>query len=388
MKEKTSAFKVGGRIEPPYFLDREKEIEALAHDALTLSQNNVVIGPRRFGKTALLHAVRRRVGDKMLGVYANCLPMTCRASFHDRIVEAALDVYEHRHGKGRRLLATWRDVLKKPVLGMRDRLEEIGGSLEGVGAVRLKFRTREADEESLLHAALDFLERFASEQGQNVLLILDEFQSLATFGDSLFALLKDKMDNQRHVAYLFSGSSLGILQEVFGREGRSPLYQMVGRLFLDEIEPSRVGSFYRARLKEVHQASITDEAVARVVRLVGGVPYYFQKLGVEIERRVLMSATKTIGKHDVEEAFTAILEELSSDFQERWITRFSDQQRSILEALAARPGTLTEIAAAMGSLPENLTYNLKRLRSAMILSREGRTYRITDPVFAAWLRAF
>jgi AAA+ ATPase superfamily predicted ATPase len=387
MMEKTSAFKVGGRIEPPYFLDREKEIQALAHDALTLSQSNVVIGPRRFGKTALLHAVQRRVKNKMLSVYANCLPMTCHTSFHDRVVGATLDAYERQHGKGRRLLATWRDVLKKPVLGMRDRLEEIGGSLEGAGAVRLKFRTREADGGNLLEAAFDFLESFASEQRQNVLLILDEFQSLASFGDSLFALLKDKMDNQRHVAYLFSGSSLGVLHEVFGREGKSPLYQMVGRLFLDEIEPSRVGSFYQARLENVYQASITDEAVAHVARLVGGVPYYFQKLGVEIERRVLVSATKAIGKQEVKEAFAAILEELSSDFQERWITRFSDQQRSILKALAAGPGTLTEIAAVMDSPPENLTYNLKRLRSAMILSREGKTYRITDRVFAAWLHA-
>ena len=59
------AFKVGGRIEPPYFVDREEELARLVHDALTLSQSNVVIAPRRFGKTALLRAVEARVSREM-----------------------------------------------------------------------------------------------------------------------------------------------------------------------------------------------------------------------------------------------------------------------------------------------------------------------------------
>ena len=150
---------------------------------------------------------------------------------HDRLVEAALSAFAKRHGKARRLLATWRDVLRKPVVGMREVLEEIGGSIEGVGSIRLKFRTREVDEPALLAAALDFPERLAEEWGERILVILDEFQALAGLDGHLFSLFKERMESQRRVVYLFSGSSLGLLTEVFGREGRSPLYQMAGRLF-------------------------------------------------------------------------------------------------------------------------------------------------------------
>ena len=117
------AFKVGGRLAPPYFVDREEELARLVHDALSLSQSNVVIAPRRFGKTALLRAVEARVSREMPAAYVSCLGMLRVVDFHDRLVEAALSAFAKRHGKARRLLATWLDVLRKPVVGMREVLE-------------------------------------------------------------------------------------------------------------------------------------------------------------------------------------------------------------------------------------------------------------------------
>ncbi|MFQ6118116.1 MAG: ATP-binding protein, partial [Candidatus Bipolaricaulia bacterium] len=343
------------------------------------------MAPRRFGKTALLQAVQSRLADRSLAAYVNCLAVTGSPTFHDRVVEELLAVCEERFGRARLLLATWRDVLKRPVLGMLERLDEIGGSIKYVGEIRLKFRTREVDERKLLESTFDFLEEFAQEQGESVVLILDEFQALASFGELIFPLFKEKMDEQQRVTYIFSGSSLSLLSEVFGREGKSPLYQMVGRIFLQEIEPSIMKDFVRRRLEEVHGVDITDEALALVSNLVGGIPYYVQKLGLELERQLLFAGEKTIEVSDVEAAFTNLLNELETDFQERWTTRFSEQQRAILHALSGGPATSSEIAERIGTDAENLTYNLRRLQGAMILTKEDSRYRITDRVFAAWL---
>ncbi len=380
------AFKVGGKVEPPYFVDREEELAVLTHDARTLSQNNVVIAPRRFGKTALLRAVEARLSEEMLAAYIPCLGILGPVGFHDRIVERVLTAFARRYGKGRTLLATWRDLLKKPVLGMRDRLEEIGGSVKGVGAIRLKFRTHEVDERALLEAALDFPERFGTEQGERIVLIMDEFQALASFGEELFPLLKEKMEGQTRVGYLFSGSSMRLLRDLFGREGESPLYQMVGRLFLGEIAGRKVRTFYRRRLRDVHDVEITDGALTRVTERVGGIPYYFQKLGVELERGIVIGGKRKITAKDVDQGFVRLLEELSADFQERWETRFTDQQRAILRKLAAAPMSVSEVARALEVSPPNLSYNLSRLTEAMILTKEERKYRITDRVFTVWLR--
>jgi len=383
--QKIPAFKVGGRIAPPYFVDREETLERLVHDASTLSQSNVIIAPRRFGKTALLHAVQANLADRMLTAYVNGLAVTNAAAFHDRVVEGVLTAYEQRHGRVRRLLATWRDVLKKPVLGMFEQLEEIGGSIRELGSIRLKFRTQEVDERRLVESTFDFLEGFAQEQEESLLLIVDEFQALAAFGDLVFPLFKAKMDAQQRVTYLFSGSSLGLLMDVFGREGSSPLYQMVGRIFLDEIDPSIMADYVRERLKAVHGVTIAEEGLTALSRQVGGIPYYVQKLGLELERKILVEKTSTITASDVESAFEDLLNELDTDFQERWTNRFSDQQRAILRALSLGPARSSEIADHINSPPENMTYNLRRLRGTMIIKKEDGAYRITDRVFAAWL---
>lgn len=217
-------------------------------------------------------------------------------------------------------------------------------------------------------------------------MILDEFRALAGMDGRLFSLLKERMESQRRVAYLFSGSSIGLSSEIFGREGKSPLYQMVGRLFLGEIPKEHVHRYYRERLREVHGVDITEEALRRVAERVGGIPYYFQKLGLELEREIVFARKRKITAGDVERAFRSLLEELGGDFQERWQTRFSDQQRAVLKVLARRPHTLTGVARELGLPPPNLTYSLNRLSEALVVTREEKSYRITDRVFAAWLR--
>ena len=381
-----AAFKVGGRIEAPYYIERPDIEGTLLRDVRTLSQSAVIMAPRRFGKTALLQRLCAQLGDAMLAPYVNCLPLHRAAAFHDRIVEAVLGAFESRHGKTRRLLATWKDIIKRPVIGALKRLEEVGGSVQSVGSVRLRFRTQEADEDELLRAALDFPERFAEEQNETVLLALDEFQTLSALGESIYPLFKSAMDAQRRVVYLFSGSSLGLIQDVFAQEGKSPLYQMVGRVFLGELDAARVAAFVEERLQTADGAQIESNALDRYAQLVGGIPYYVQKLGLQLEHRLyLRDDARTVTREDVEAAFDSLLDEIDLDFQERWTTRWSDQQQAILLALSECGRTSSEIAEAVGVPPENLTYNLKKLVGTMILSKENGSYRITDRVFAAWL---
>ena len=380
-----AAFKVGGRIEDPYFIDRGEIQQILTRDARTLAQSHVIMAPRRFGKTALLRHVCEELSPDLLAPYINCLPLYRPEGFHDRVIEAVLDAFEQRHGRRRRFLATWKDVLKRPIVGALERLDEVGGSLKSVGSIRLKFRTQEADPDELLRATFEFLERFAEEHDEQIVLVLDEFQALAAFGDRIFPLLKESMDAQRRVAYLFSGSSLTLLTDVFGREGKSPLYQMVGRVFLDELAPEAVSQFVAERLRSVYGVEVKADALARFVEFVGGIPYYVQKLGLLLERRLVRQPDHAVGVNEVKASFDDLLNELDADFQERWTTRFSDQQKAILLVLAEGATGSKEIAARASTMPANLTYNLSKLVGTMTLRKEDSTYRITDRVFAAWL---
>jgi len=362
------------------------EIEAgLLQDARALAQSNVIMAPRRFGKTALLQRICNELSNDMLTAYVNCLPLHRAELFHDRIVEAVLDAFEARHGKTRKLLATWKDVIRRPIIGALERLEEVGGSVQNVGGIRLKFRTQEADEDELLRAALNFPERFAEETGESVLLALDELQALTALGGGIFPLFKSAMDSQRHVVCLFSGSSLTLLSDVFAQEGKSPLYQMVGRVFLEELDADAVAAFVKRRMKTANGTHIEAPALNQYTNLVGGIPYYVQKLGLLLEHRLHLQGREAVQEEDIDSAFERLLDELDLDFQERWTARFSDQQQAILLALCHGPASSGQIAERAGVPAANLTYNLKKLVGTMILTKENGSYRITDRVFAAWL---
>ena len=85
-----------------------------------------------------------------------------------------------------------------------------------------------------------------------------------------------------------------------------------------------------------------------VTDCVGGIPYYMQKLGIKLERQILLEERRRIGVDDVRKAFSHLIEELGLDFQERWAGRYTEQQRRILKMLAATPGGLTDVARQMG----------------------------------------
>ncbi len=65
-------FMVGGEVEPPFFIGRAEEIEKIKLDVLTLAQNNVIIGPRRIGKTSLLRNLKLSVKDDVIFALINC----------------------------------------------------------------------------------------------------------------------------------------------------------------------------------------------------------------------------------------------------------------------------------------------------------------------------
>ena len=107
---------------------------------------------------------------------------------------------------------------------------------------------------------------------------------------------------------------------------------------------------------------------------------------MSLEREITLRNKKKITTADVERAFASLLEELSGDFQERWETRFTGQQRAILKALSSGPMSVTETARLLETSPANISYNLSRQTEAMILTKEDGRYRITDRVFATWLK--
>ncbi len=383
-KKAEAPFRVGGIVEPPYFVGRKEDLWVLGEALRTLSQNVLLLAPRRFGKSSLLWNLRQSalgIPD-LLVPYVNCRDMAAPEDLFRGLVQAFLAELE---GKAR-LPGLWekfRLVFSAGVLRALRAVEEIGGAVGEWGKVYLRFREAEVDEKALVRAAFAYPKRIVAERDLRAVFLLDEFQEVARLGDFVFATLKKELDDPGNVRFFFSGSSLGLLREVFLRED-SPLFLMVSRYELGPLGREEAISFVAERLAQAGYAA-APEVAARIYELTGGIPFYLQKLGLVLVQKALLCGKRKLSGADVEEAFSAMLEELDSEFEIRWLSEFSPLQRRILRALSRGPAGPTALAQALGLKPQDISSTLTRLRWEMVVQRTEEGYVLTDVVFSRWL---
>lgn len=379
-------FKVGGLVEPPYFVGREKELDKLARDVRGLQQHNLIIAPRRYGKSTLLHNLKQRVDDDadLIVPYLNCRDMAGYEDFYQLITRALLTEYADK----RQIAGLWkrfREVFSGSVRNAMRRIQELGGSVGELGDVYVRFREGDTDDHELIRQTFQAIRNLTDEADLNIVFLMDEFQELTQLNGFVFNTFKKELDTASRVRYFFSGSSVGLLSDIFLKED-SPLYLMVAKHYMTSLSQVDVAQFVTARLATV-DIDVAHSAASEVYRLTGGIPFYVQKLGLLATQNALFDEQTALDVADIRRAFGAMLEELDGEFEARWFTRFSPLQRQIVKALAELGSARsTEVATHIKCKPTDISSSLARLRDMMILQKaEPARYSLVDRVFSAWL---
>jgi len=378
-------FIVGGEVEPPYFIGRDEEVNMIKLDLLSSAQNNVIIGPRRIGKTSLLRNLKNNVQDKVIFAYINCRKITSLADFFRQTTGSLITAYEEKH-KIKGIVKKFSDVFKGKITAATRSISEIGGSIEYIGNVYLRFRENEIDEKELISETFEFIENLSKELNEPIIIALDEFQELSKFNGNIFNMLKSHMDSQPNVRYIFSGSSVSLLHDVFLKPD-SPLYLMAARIQLEPIKKKDVDDYIRSRLK-TQNITISEPALDSIYEYTAGYPFYFQKIGFLLYQIAVIGKKRNIDINDVESAFSSMLNEFDSEFESRYSTKFSRQQQDILKYLSQnKTKRLTEISDDMQTPASSLTTSMKDLYNTMTVDKpkEG-TYGIMDNVFRLWIK--
>ena len=381
------AFRVGGIVEPPYFVGRDEDLKVLLQSVSGLSQNLLLLAPRRFGKSSLLHNLKLQLDtrDDLLIPSVNCLEMTSYSDFHRSTVTALLAEFERkRRVKG--FLESFRISMKEKILTALRHVEEIGGSVGELGKAYLKFRESGIDELGLLREAFQFFRAFSEENQVQIIFLMDEFQEIASFNGTLFKLLKKELDENENTRYLFSGSSIRMLSTIFLSED-APLYLMASRHRMQSLDEATVSSFVTRRFA-VAGLHVSPEAARQLHSITGGIPFYVQKLGFLAAQHAQFAHRKKVDSGIVQSAFSDMLQELGSEFEARWVTKLTQQQRQIAKALALLGhGSVTDIAQQMGVSRTDISSSLRRLRDMMVVTADETSgYSLTDVVFNAWLQ--
>lgn len=378
-------FMVGGEVEPPFFIGRDEEIEKIKLDILTSAQNNVIIGPRRIGKTSLLRNLKLSVKDDVIFTLINCREMVSISDFFRITTKQLLEAYEEKH-KIKGISKKFAQIFKGKITAAYGPLSEIGGSIEHVGGIYLKFRDDNLNEQDLIAETFEFIDHFSKEKEVPIVLCFDEFQELRKFNGSIFNVLKSRMDSQPNVRYIFSGSSISLLHDVFLKPD-SPLYLMAAKMQLKPIKEEYIGKYIRQRLG-IQNIQISDQALNNICTVTGGFPFYFQKLGFMVYQDAVLENKEKIENTDVDASFCAMLAEFDSEFESRYIDKFSEQQKNILKHLSKEKfRRLSHIAKDMQTPASSLTSSMSDLQNTMTIEKsKDRVYRIIDNVFRIWLK--
>lgn len=307
------------------------------------------------------------------------------SDFFKVVTRALLAAYEEKfHAKG--LVQRYSRVFRGKFTAAYKSLSEIGGSIEHVGNIYLRFREKDINEKELVTETFDFIRRFSEEKKEPIIIAFDEFQELGRFNGNVFNILKSQMDSQPSVRYIFSGSSISLLHEVFLKPD-SPLYLMAARIQLEPIEEEHIARYIRDRLS-TQNIQITDSALKRIYACTGGFPFYFQKIGFILYQNSVLKNKNIIDEKDVESAFNSMLNEFDSEFEARYEWKFSDQQKTILKFLSGEKFCrLSEISRDMQTPASSLTTSMKDLYNTMTIEKpkEGM-YGILDNVFRVWIK--
>lgn len=376
MHREENPFVFGEVVTEPAFVDRASELDAVARD-MRDRQKLFLLSPRRFGKSSLVAVAFERLKNEEFRTAI--IPVSDYASyrqflerFADRVVRAA---------------GPWRQV--KDWAGRFIRQVRPEAALDvATGEVRFSLgKGMDADPAPVASEVFALPGELAAKGGFRMAICLDEFQQIRSFdGESIENALRNAVQVQRSVGYVFAGSQPSLMEEML--TSRRPFHKAGPRLFLDKIPPQPWEEFI-ARQFERRGRVITADALRELLRITDLIPYDVQRLAHELWDYAELRKARKLEPADVH-FVTRKLVISQAQYYERLWEQLALRQRAVLQALAARG------AAQLYSEPVRQEHHLgaastvqralESLESQDVIGRYEDAYFFLDPLFAEWVR--
>jgi hypothetical protein len=178
--------------------------------------------------------------------------------------------------------------------------------------MNLKGRSPERPTTEDLVEALDLPESIANQKATRVVVMLDEFQEIATIENpTILQTMRQRFDMHGNVSYLFAGSSRQILHQIF-QEKSAPFSDFAHWIELGPIQQSQLERYLMTKFTEA-KGRVTKDVADLVVGLSGGYPYYVQKIAHELFH---ISSAPTLAQ--AEDAVISVLRHQSPVYSVLW----------------------------------------------------------------------
>ena len=355
------------------FTDRRQDTEKLVNN-FKGQVNTVIISPRRWGKTSLVHHALQSMSKETDYLLCQIDIFNCRTEtqFYQAYVNALLKA---SYTKMDEFIA----AAKKYVGAFGPKLTLSDSNMQYELAFGIDFK----DKQNSYDEILDLPQQIALERGKKFIVCIDEFQNVSNYEDSVGFQRKLRAHWQRHnqVGYCMFGSKRHMLLDIFSNY-EMPFYKFGDILFLENIDEQEWVAFIVDRFAQTGKTISTTQAL-RIAQNVACHPYYVQQLAQLVWLRTDTACKDAI----IDAAFEALVGQLSLLFS-NIIDTLTAKQISFLQAIAQGERNFSS-REVLTKYQLGTSANIKNLRKAMqdkdLIDVMPNSIQLQDPLFAYWL---
>ena len=356
------------------FTNREEEISYL--EANFKSQiNTTIISPRRWGKTSLVAKVASNIQEQNKNI------KVCMLDIFN--VRNELDFYEYYAKEVLKATSSrWEEMADNAKMFLSHLLPKITISPDTQAEISfgIEWEAIKKNPDEILNLP----EAIAKAKKINVIICVDEFQSISNFADSVDFQRKLRSHWQHHhnVGYCLYGSKRSMLLDIFSNASM-PFYRFGDIMFLQKIKNDKWAEFIEKRFKDTGK-KITLKQAGYLANLVDNHSYYVQQLAQQTWLRTKATCSEDI----INESLYSIKNQLSLLFVGK-VESMTSTQISFLKAVL-NGETAFSSQENLKKYRMGTSSNVKRIKDAL-LSQEvidvvDNKVEILDPIFKSWFK--
>ncbi len=368
-------FPYGTIVDGTHFVNRVKDLEKLSR-TLANGVNTVLMSPRRWGKSSLIHALARKEAKNSSIKYCtiDLFAVRTEEGFYEALSNGIVKGVYSRTEQALQGISKWMGMMQPKVsVG-----QQPGQNFE----LSFDFRIQKPDPEKVLNLA----EKIAREKNIRIVICIDEFQNIEYLDDSLAfqKLLRSYWQQHKKVTYLLYGSKRHMLSQLFEKQSW-PFYRFGEVMYLEKIAAPEFQAYIVRQFRK-HGKKITPRQANRIIDLMNNTPYHVQQFAHIVFDMCEKEVTDTLIEIDA----IAELFQRNDQLYRRLFEQLSGMQINMIQVLAfedTRPLNSSEVLTEYGLKSSgNVSRAMKGLEDKEIIDRFGKEIEFIDPGFKLWLR--
>ncbi|MFM9945645.1 MAG: AAA family ATPase, partial [Bacteroidia bacterium] len=360
-------FLVSGYAGQYWFCDREQETKLLLSN-IENGVNTTLLSLRKMGKTGIIYHIFDKFTQhkEAICLYIDIFHSVNMQDFTNILATAILKKFPEKQSIGKKFVALLKSF--KPTISF--------DGITGAPEVTLSFG-QVAQYQSSIASLLNFLEQ----QKVPVILAIDEFQQVALYPEkNMEALLRGIIQNMKNVRFIFSGSNMHLLTEIF-KNTKRPFFSSTQFVHLKPIERKKYEPFIIKHFNE-NKRIISADAMEFIMTWTKLHTYYTQMLC----NKIYATGIKNITLNIAQKAALEILEEHETVFSQ-YRNLITPIQWNVMAAIAKeeklyKPNSSEFLKKYNLGNPSNIQRALESLNTKEMLFKDrdevGSYYSVYD----------